>query len=239
MVGITFDKEKIHVNLARLKKGGKNFEVVIDPDKAVEYKEKKEIEIKEVLKSQEIFSDAKKGMAASDNDIKQIFETDDPLKIAGIIIGEGEIQLTQDHRDKLRTDKKNRILNIIQVNAVDPQTHNPHTLERLESALEQSKFKIDEFKSAEQQVQDVVKAMTPVIPIKFEIKEIEVKIPSQYAAKSYGLVKGFGKILKEEWLNDGSWFLILEMPGGLEVDFYEKLNSFCHGTMEAKVIKVK
>ena len=42
-----------------LRKKGKDFEIVIDADKAVEFKAGK-IEISEVLKSENIFSDAKK-----------------------------------------------------------------------------------------------------------------------------------------------------------------------------------
>ena len=32
----TFDKERLSVNLARLKKAGENFEVIIDPEKILE-----------------------------------------------------------------------------------------------------------------------------------------------------------------------------------------------------------
>ena len=37
--GITYDDERFSINVARLKKGGEHFEIVIDPDTAVEFKE--------------------------------------------------------------------------------------------------------------------------------------------------------------------------------------------------------
>ena len=66
MVGITHDHEKIHLNLGRIKKEGENFEIVVDPDLAIEFKDGKEVDIREVLKSEEVFSDAKKGLLCSE-----------------------------------------------------------------------------------------------------------------------------------------------------------------------------
>jgi len=53
------------------------------------------------------------------------------------------------------------------------------------------------------------------------------------------VINNFGKKIKEEWLTDGSLSIIIEMPGGLEEDFYEKLNSLCHGSVESKVLATR
>ena len=42
--------EQIHINLARIKKNGKSFEIVVDPDKAVAFKQGIIRDIREVLK---------------------------------------------------------------------------------------------------------------------------------------------------------------------------------------------
>ncbi|MBU3941689.1 MAG: ribosome assembly factor SBDS, partial [Nanoarchaeota archaeon] len=78
-----------------------------------------------------------------------------------------------------------------------------------------------------------------ILPIKFEIDEIEIKIPASYAAKMYSVVKSFSKIIKDEWLNDGSWKCFVEMPAGLKQDFFDKLNSMTHGEIETKILKTK
>jgi ribosome maturation protein SDO1 len=239
MTGITYDKERIHLNLAKLKKGKENFEIDIDADSAVAYKEGKAIDIKDILKAQTIFSDAKKGLVASEHLMQQLFGTSDSIKVAEIIIKEGEIQLTAEYREKLRQNKRRRIIDIIHRNAVDPKTHLPHPVQRIENAFDEAKVKIDEFKSAEKQLQDVLKKLRMVLPIRFEVKEMAVKIPAEYAAKSYSIVKSFGTIQKEDWQSDGSWIVVVEVPGGLEQDFYDKLNSFTHGNNETKVLKVK
>lgn len=239
MVGITFDKERVHFNIARLKKGGKAFEIDIDPDMAIAFKEGKSVDLKDILKAEHIFNDVKKGMLASETEMKSLFGTSDVLEVAKIILQKGELPLTAEYKNKLREQKKKQIINLIHRNAVDPQTHLPHPLQRIENAMEEAKVKIDEFESVQKQIQDVLKKIRVILPIRFEVKEIAVRIPSAYAVKSYNIVSSFGKILKEEWQTDGSWIVVLEMPAGLEEDFYDKINALCHGDVESKVLKIR
>ena len=91
----------------------------------------------------------------------------------------------------------------------------------------------------QEQLQDALKKLRVIMPIKFEVKEIVVKVPAQFAAKSYQVLNSFGTKLKEEWQNDGSLVTVLEIPGGLENDFYDKINSITHGDVETKVLKIK
>jgi len=235
----TYDKERFSINLAKLKKGGENFEVVINSDNAIAFKQGKDIAIEDAITNEKIFADAKKGLLASENRIKEIFNTIDPKEVAKIIIKEGEIQLTAEYKQKLRDEKKKQIINFIHVNGVDPKTGLPHPATRIENAFEEAKIHIDEFKPQEKQIDDILKKLRVILPIKFEIDEIEIKIPAAYAAKMYSVVKSFSKIIKDEWLNDGSWKCIVEMPAGLKQDFFDKLNSMTHGEIETKILKTK
>ena len=235
----SFDKERVSFNLARLKKGGQVFEIVIDPDQAIAFKEGKTDDIKSILHAEHIYMDAKKGDLAPEHIVKATFQTDEPLKVAEIILKQGEIQLTTAYREKLREEKIKRIIGIIHRNGVDPRTHLPHPITRIEAALEEAKVKIDDFKKAEDQVQDVIKLIRPVLPISFEIKEIAVKIGPNFAAKSYSVVSQFGKILRDDWQTDGSWLVVVEIPAGLQNDFFDKLNELTHGDVETKILKVK
>ncbi|MBW3021904.1 ribosome assembly factor SBDS [Candidatus Woesearchaeota archaeon] len=236
MPKITYDKERIHLNLARLKKAGDNFEVDVDPDMAIAYKQGKDVSIKDVLKAEKIFADAKKGLLASEERMEQVFGTTDVKQVAEQIIQNGEIQLTAEYRQKVRDAKRKRIIEIIRRNGVDPKTHLPHPLQRLENAFEEAKVKIDEFVSDEKQVQEILKKLRPILPIKFEVKEIEVILGSEYAGKAYPAVKSFGKLLKDEWRNDGSWRAVVEIPAGTQEEFFDKLNSLTHGEVETKIL---
>lgn len=233
------DKQKVPMNLARLKYSGENFEIVVDADKAVQYRNGSPIELREVLMAEKVFSDAHKGFVVSEAAMKSAFNTADPLEIAKVILKKGEIQLTAEYRQKLRDEKKRRIIEIIHRNGVDPRTSLPHPPQRIENAMLEAKVAIDEHKRAEDQVQDILKRLRAVLPIKFEIREIAVRIPAEYAAKSYSVLKNFGVILKDEWQNDGSLVSLVEMPAGLQQGFFDALNSLTHGNAETKIVRTK
>ncbi|MBW3015745.1 ribosome assembly factor SBDS [Candidatus Woesearchaeota archaeon] len=233
---ITYDKERIHLNLARLKKGGEIFEIDIDPDKAIEFKEGKNVDIKDILKAEKVFSDAKKGLLASEERMKSLFGTDDPIEVAKVIIEDGEVQLTAEYRQMVRDNKRKRIIEIIHRNGIEPKSGLPHPLQRLENAFAEAKIKIDEFAPEEKQVQEIMKKLKPILPIKFEVREIEVIIGAEYAAKAYPTVKSFGKLLRDQWQSDGSWRCVIEIPAGMQEDFFDKLNSMTHGEVQTKLL---
>ena len=225
--------------IARLKTQGHSFEILVDCSNALALKEGRSVDMHDVLAAMRIFSDAKKGMEASSTAMKQIFGTDDANEIAKQIIQKGEIQLTQEYRENLRNEKRKQIVSIIHRNGVDPRTHLPHPPQRIENAFEEAKFHVDEFKPVQEQVQEALKRLRPILPIKFEVKEIAIKLPPEHAPKCYAIVRSFGTILREEWQSSGNWVAVVEMPGGMESDFYDKLNKICHGNVESKVLKIK
>jgi|TARA_Y100000294_G_scaffold175574_1_gene195989 ribosome maturation protein SDO1 len=225
--------------IAKLKTHGQNFEVLVDCNNAIAVRENKQVNMKDVLAASKVFTDAKKGLEASESTMNQIFQTADAEEVAKQIILKGDIQLTAEYRNSLREKKRAQIINLIHRNGVDPTTHAPHPVTRIENALEEVKFHVDEFASVEEQLQDVLKKLKPIIPIRFEVKEIAVKIGPDYAGKAYSTVKKYGTILREEWQNNGYWVAVVEMPGGMETEFYEKVNGICRGEVEAKVLKTK
>lgn len=227
-----------HINIARLKKGSDVFEVVIDPEKAVAARHGK-ADIREAVRVPKVFSDAKKGMLASEQRMQALFSTSDPYEVAKKIIVDGDIQVTAEYRAQLREQKQRQVVDYIRRNGVDPRTHAPHPANRIEAAMAEAKVRIDEFRPAEQQVQEVLKALRPILPIKFEVKDIELTVPAQYASKAYSVIKQFGRIVAEQWQSDGSWKGTLEIPGGMEQELYDKLNAITRGELVAKVIKVK
>ncbi len=229
--------KNIHINKAVLKKGGETFEVDVDPDLALDVRAGKEVDMREVLKAEKIFSDAKKGLLAPEGKMTELFGTADALDVAKIIIKEGEIQLTSEYRKKKQEEKRSKIINSIARNAIDPKTKLPHPPNRIEAAMKEAKVTIDDYKSAEEQIEGIVKKLQPIIPIKFEVKKIEIGIPATYASKTYAIVKSYSKIVSEGWQNDGSWQGTVELPGGLIEEFFDKLNSLTKGDVQTKIIE--
>lgn len=224
--------------IARLRKEGQVFEILVDCDKALEFKEGKPVSIRDVVATDDIFKDVKKGDKAPGHELKKLFSTDDPLKVSEIIVMHGEVQLTSKHRDKIREEKMRRIINIIHVNAIDSKTGLPHPPQRIENAMREAKVHIDEHKTAEEQVEEILAKLRPIIPIKFETREVAVKIPPQFTGTAFTILKRF-KLMKDEWQNDGSLIALLEMPAGIYEEFESAVNKATHGDAEIKIVRTK
>lgn len=222
--------------IVKLRKAGEEFEVLVELEKALKFRKNERISLDDVLVADTVYKDSKKGMRASENEMKKIFGTDDSRKVAEIVIREGNLEVNADHKRKLFEEKRKQIVSIIHKNAIDPRTKLPHPPQRIEAAMIEAKVKISEFKNAEDQIQDVVKQLTGVLPIKFETRIIEVKVAAHFAGKVNNVLKNFGKIKKSEWGNDGSLKAEVEMPAGLSTEFYDEINRISHGEIETKII---
>ena len=220
--------------VARITKEGQNFEILVDCEKALSLKSGKDIDMEDVLATTEIFSDIKKGKHAAN--LNKFFGTEDTFAVARKIIKEGDIQLTTEYKAKVREEKRKRIIDLIHKNAINPDTNLPHPPQRIMNALEEAKVRIDEYKSAEEQVKDIVTKIRPILPLKYELREISVRIPAAFAGKSLGIIKQYGKVLKDEWQNDGSLIVILDIPAGLQVELEDKINSITKGGVEITVL---
>lgn len=232
---VTVDKAQI----AEYRSKGHVFEILIDPDLAMGFKKGTLVDVRQVLAVEKIFHDAKKGLEANHTIVKSVFGTDDPVAVAADIIRKGTFSLTAEYKKSLRDQKTKQILDIIHKNGVDPKTKTPHPLNRIHMVMEEAKVKIDEFEDVQQQVQEVLKKIRPLLPIAFVMKEISVRVPAPFAGKSHGVLQSFGTKKKEEWMSDGSLYAVVEIPGGLEQDFYDKLNAACHGHAECSVIATR
>jgi ribosome maturation protein SDO1 len=222
--------------IARLSDQGTTFEVLVDPDLAMSVKSGESKDIRGALAIDKIFKDSKKGDAASEEMVKKVFGTTDVYKAAEDIVRRGEVQVTTDQRRRMRELRLKQIVAMISKRAINPQTGLPHPPARIETAMEDAKVHIDEFKSAEEQVPQVIKTLRPVLPLKFEMRKIAIKIPMSHVGKSQHVVRKFGQVKQEQWLHDGSWAAVVEIPAGIQMEFFEKLNDLTKGEVETKVV---
>ncbi len=44
-------------------------------------------------------------------------------------------------------------------------------------------------------------------------------------------------MMDEQWLPDGSWAGVIEIPGGVQTELYEKLNAKTKGAAETTLVK--
>jgi ribosome maturation protein SDO1 len=225
--------------VARFSKGGEHFEVLVDPESALSLREGHDIDLDAVLAVEEIFKDASKGEKASDESLKKTFGTIEQAVAAKQIIVEGELHLTSQQRRRLQEFKRKQLVVAIASNAINPKTGLPHPPQRIEKAFEEAKFNVDPFKSVDEQINSALKAIRPLMPIRFEEVNVAVKVPARYAAKSQGPIQRFGKVVKQEWQQDGSWISVIRFPAGLQSDFYELVNRLSHGEAETRLLTME
>ena len=223
--------------IARITREGEHFEILVKPEPALSYRIGKINSVSKVLVTDTLFTDANKGLRASEDQLQKAFGTSDPVKIVPVILKKGTLQLTTEQRKKLTEKKRRQIVSFITRQCVDPKTNLPHPPLRIEKAMEQVHYPIDPFAEVGEQAKEIIKLLRPILPLKTEEVSVAVRIPPEYAGKVYGTVKGFGTIKREEWKADGSWFTIVEMPAGLYGSFLEKLGEMTKGNLEAKLTK--
>jgi ribosome maturation protein SDO1 len=223
--------------IARLKKKDENFEVLVDPNAAADIIDGKDIEVSKNLAIDSIFKDSKKGTHASEESLIKYFGTNDINTISKQIILKGDIQLTTEQRHKMQKNKRNRIIDTIVRNAMDPKTKAPHPRKRIELAIDQAGVHVDPFKPVNEQVKKIIDILRPIIPISMESIRISIKIPAEYIGRAYGTARNFGTLEREDWQSDGSWIGIVKLPAGLQNDFYDRLNDVTKGNVSTKVLK--
>lgn len=222
--------------IARFEHHGEKFEILVDPNLAYLFKTGRKQDMNNILAVEEVFSDAKKGERPGSEAVKKAFGTTDVYEVAKIILAKGEIQLTTEQRRKMLEEKTKKIIAILARECIDPRTNAPHPPQRIERAFEEARVHIDAFKDAEAQIKDVVDALRMILPMKFEKARIAVKIPPEFAPKAYGVLKEFS-IQKEEWQGNGSLIAVVEMPAGMQAEFYDKINKVTSGKAETKLLK--
>jgi ribosome maturation protein SDO1 len=224
--------------IARFVHEGHKFEVLVDPDLAMDVKKGKVVNANDLLAIDTIFKDSGKGEDQSAALISKVFGTTDAGEVAKKIILKGNVQLTTEQRREMREKRWKEIIQIIVANAVNPQTNTPHPAQRIEMALNELNLHVDEFKSAEEQVEDFLKELRKKLPISFEKMQVAVKIPAIYAGKTGSEMHNF-EIKKEEWLNDGSLIMLIEIPAGMKNDLFNKANKATHGEAEIRILDQK
>jgi len=154
--------------IARLDRQSHHFEVLVDPYLAWDYKHGKEVNLDEVFAMEEVYSDSAKGKLASEDVLKEVFQTTDFLTIAKRIIQDGEVQLTTAQRNEMLERRKNEIIDFIARNAHDPKEMTPIPPQRIINALDSAKYKFSMNRKREDEINEVMLVLKKAMPISLE-----------------------------------------------------------------------
>jgi ribosome maturation protein SDO1 len=222
--------------VARLETHGETFEILLDPIVMNFIKNGKEVNLEEYMAVNDIFNNARKGTRPTEEKVKEAFGTEDVTEIAAKIIAKGEVQITAEQRKEMLEVKRHKIVTYIAANAINPQTKLPHPPTRIELALEETKFRVDPFKSVEKQVEEAMHLLRPILPIKFEKSKVAIRLKGDDYGRCFDELSHFGIVEREEWQTDGSWIGIMEIPAGLITELTSKLKDKTKGAANVKLV---
>ncbi len=223
---------------ARLESHGAQFEVLVDPDAALDIKRDEfDGDLEDVIAAEDVFENASRGDRPSEEDLETVFGTVDPLEIIPEVIKRGEIQITAEQRKEMQERKRRQLITHISRNAVNPQMDDaPHPPERIENALEEGGFRVDPMEPVEAQVDEALDVLRPIIPIRFDEITVATQVPPEHAGSAQAQIREFGELLEEEWQPDGSWIGVVRFPAGMQNEFYELVNEVTSGEAETRVV---
>ena len=211
--------------IAKIRKGSTTFEIVVNLEDALKVKKGESDYL--IVEGDSIFLDIKRGDRASTAELSTAFGTTDVTEIAKEIVKRGDVHVDQAHRTEEQEKKLKQIVDFLATNAIDPQSGRPISSERIKSAINDAHVNIKNV-SVESQIQDILDALAPIIPIKIETRKIKITVPAIQTGKAYGIIAPYKE--KENWLADGSLEAVVKVPAGILIDFYDKLNSATHGS---------
>jgi ribosome maturation protein SDO1 len=222
--------------LARIKINNKHFEIMVDLDLALKLRKGENVNIQNVLLANDVFTNSQNGSKASSSDMITCFGTSDVNAVATRIVQKGDIQLPKDYKDEQSENKKKQVVDFFVRNAVDARTGRPFTSQMIENALDQKGINITN-QPLDSQISGITEALKTILPIKIETKKLAITIPAIHTGKVYSIINQYKE--KEDWLNNGDLRVIINIPVGLQMEFYDKLNAVTHGSAVSEEIKEK
>ena len=217
---------------ARIKKDSKNFEILVDEDEALKVK-KGEGDITQAVITDTIFHNLKSGDKASNEDLERLFESTDPMEVAQKIIKSGEVVRTTGALNEELEKKYKQIVDFLSKNATDPDGR-PYTTDRIMKSLKEAHVNVKN-KPIQEQIPEITDQLAKILPLKIDKKKVKLRIPAVHTGKSYGTIKEY--LVEENWQGNGDLDCTVEVPSGLIMDFYDKLNSQTHGSVLSEEIK--
>ncbi|KAF1844353.1 Shwachman-Bodian-diamond syndrome protein [Cucurbitaria berberidis CBS 394.84] len=127
-----------NVSLVRMKKGKKRFEVACYKNKVLEWRNKIEKDLSNVLQIENVvFLNVSKGQVAPKSDLEKAFPKKSVEEIIKDILENGELQVGEKERNAELERTKNEVIDIVAGKLVDPKTKRVYTSGMIEKALDQ------------------------------------------------------------------------------------------------------
>jgi len=221
----TNQKLLTNVAVVRMKKCGKRFEIACYKNKVLNWRNKSEKNIDEVLQTDQIFVNVSKGQFAKRDDLLAAFESENQLDICKIILDKGDLQVSDKERQLTSETSFKEIANLIANMCVNPESQRPYPLAVIEKALHDEHFALKANKSAKQQALEAIPKLRENMAIDRAKMRIRVSVPSKDSKGLHERLKHlFDTVEVEDWEKGH-----LEMIGLIEPGNYKEIADALRG----------
>ncbi|VDM46513.1 unnamed protein product [Toxocara canis] len=229
-----------NVAVVRMKKCGKRFEIACYKNKVVNWRNRTEKDIDEVLQTTTVFTNVSKGLVAKREELNAAFGTEDQLEICKLILDKGDLQVSDKERQVQSESSFKEVANIIANMCVNPETKRPYSLAVIEKALHDLHFSLKPNRSAKQQALEMIPKLRETMKIDRAEMRLRISVEAKEAKRMHERLKNlFSNVEVEDW-DQGS----LEIVGLIEPGSYRLIDELLrketknNGRMELLSLKV-
>jgi len=167
-----------NVAVVRMNRHGKRFEVACYRNKILNYRQRIETDLTEVLQTDRIFTNVSKGQFASSKDLVTAFGTSDQDAVCQIILDKGQVQVSDMERNAVLENTAREVANMVVTKCVHPVSNRPYTINQVRSAMKQAEFSIQSTssRSVKQQFLDCVRVIQEKKVLNIQRAKMELAI---------------------------------------------------------------
>jgi len=150
-----------NVAVVRMYRCGKRFEIACYKNKIINYRQKIECNLSEVLQTDRVFANVSRGQFSSSSDLKKAFHTKNQKEICKIILNNGIIQSSGMERSVGLENTYREIASMVSSKCVHPETNRPYSVHQIRVAMSEAKFNVQSQsnRSVKQHFLDCVRAL--------------------------------------------------------------------------------
>mmetsp|Transcript_20378 Transcript_20378/g.23626 ORF Transcript_20378/g.23626 Transcript_20378/m.23626 type:complete len:444 (+) Transcript_20378:96-1427(+) len=167
-----------NVAVVRMSRHGKRFEVACYRNKILNYRQKIETDLSEVLQTDRVFTNVSKGLFAPSKDLLKAFDSTDQEAICRIILDKGQIQVSDMERSATLENTAREVANMVATKCVHPLSNRPYTVHQIRDAMKQAEFSVQptSSRSVKRQFLDCVRAIQEKNVLDIERAKMELAI---------------------------------------------------------------
>jgi len=217
-----------NVAIVRIKKCGQRFEIACYKNKVLEWRNKVEKDIDNVLQTQVVFTNVSKGQNAKKEDLMKCFNTEDHPKVCLEILEKGELQVSEKERSQQLESTFRDIATIISDKCVNPETKRPYPVSIIEKCMKQVHFSVKPNRNSKQQAIELIPQLKDAMPIERAMMKLRVVTHKKNKDK----LKELAKVMESEKISgDG----VLEMVFMTDPGNYRAIDQMVSSTPKSQL----